>query len=75
MKNKAKNIKMVIEHFASKNSVLPPDLCQLCLEFSGLLRIGRKSLVFLTWNIPHYKGRIMRRISLEKDLPGNKDVI
>ena len=63
---------MVVEHFTAGKSVLPPELCQLILEFSGLLRIGRKSLVFMTWNIPHYSGRIMRRISL---LPRDKQVI
>ena len=64
--NKSKNIKMVLHYFTGGTSILPDDLCQLCLTFSGCLRIGRKSLVFMTWQIPQYKGQRMKRISLQK---------
>lgn len=63
---KTDNIKMVISYFTDNKTKLPPNLTQLCLEFSGCLRIGRKSLMFMVVNMPKYKGRRMRRIAFEK---------
>ena len=64
--NRTQNIKMVVHHFTGGRGTLPDELCQMCLEFSGCLRIGRRSLVFMTWQIPHYRGRRMKRITLGK---------
>ena len=62
---KAENLKLVIQYFTGDDSFLGPDLSQLCLEFSGCLKVGKKSLVFVTFRVPSYKGRLMKKIALE----------
>ena len=71
---RAENLKLVIQYFSGDDSFLGPDLSQLCLEFSGCLKVGKKSLVFVTFRVPSYKGRLMKRIALEhfQAAEGNK---
>ena len=63
---RSENIKLVTEFFVGEDSFLPLSLAQMCLEFSGCLRIGKKSLVFITFRIPHYRGSVLKRIKLEQ---------
>ena len=59
------NIETVIEYFTGGVGVLPPALAQIVLEFSGCLKVGRKSLVFMTYNMPAYKGWRFRKHEFE----------
>ena len=59
------NIKLVTKYFTGENSFLPLELSQLILQFSGCLKVGKKSLVFVTYKIPHFRGNLMKRIQLK----------
>ena len=61
---KAENIRIVVKYFSGENSVLPMDLARLCLEFSGNLRVGVKSLVFITFNVPAFRGKLHKKIKI-----------
>lgn len=65
-KHKSENIKHAIRYFTGGRGFLPEELSRLCLELSGVLKIGKRSLVFLTWQIPQYMGMRMKRMSLER---------
>ena len=63
MKSKqAENIRIVVQYFSGKNSILGPNLSQLCLEFSGNLRVGKKSLCYITYRLPAFRGKLFKPI-------------
>ena len=67
MKSKrAENVRMVVQYFSGKSSYLPLVLSQLCLEFSGNLRIGKKSLCYITYNIPAFRGKLFKPIRVSR---------
>ena len=57
------NLKMVISYFTSNEGVLCDDLNQIILEYSGCLRIGRKSLMYMTYNLPLFHGIKLKRVT------------
>ena len=59
---KTENLKFVVQYFSGEHSYLPIELSQLCLEFSGNLRIGTKSLCYITYNIPAFRGKLFKPI-------------
>ena len=57
------NLKMVVRYFTSNTGILCDDLNQIILEFSGCLRIGRKSLMYMTYNMPKFCGIKLTRVT------------
>ena len=47
-----------IIHYFCGEPFLPPEICQLILELSGNLRVGKKSLSYVTHNLPMFRGKI-----------------
>jgi hypothetical protein len=74
MQNKQEKIRVVTEYFTGDRSILPPDLSQLCLEFAGTLRIGLRSLIFVTYNIPTFQGKLHRRFRLQNFMKEKKQI-
>ena len=58
---------MVISYFTSNEGVLCDDLNQIILEYSGCLRIGRKSLMYITYNLPLFRGIKLKRVTHKAD--------
>jgi hypothetical protein len=61
-KKRAENLKLVTEYFTGKDSFLPLDLSQMVLEFSGNLRVGKKSFFYITYDLPAFRGRLFKPI-------------
>jgi hypothetical protein len=62
---KAENIKAVIHHFTRGEGILPDEINQMILIYSGCLKIGNRSLVFMTYNLPAFRGMRIKRLNYE----------
>ena len=54
---------MVVRYFTSNTGFLYDDLNQIILEYSGCLRIGRKSLMYITYIMPKFHGIKLKRVT------------
>ena len=67
------NIRQMIKFFTGGDSILPDEICQVILELSGHLRIGKRSLVYYTYFRPPFYRFITPRYR-HRSVLGNKTV-
>jgi len=55
------DVKNIIDFFAGKYSVLGRDLNRLILELSGVLKVGKHSVSYVTHHLPSFFGKVWKR--------------
>ena len=52
------DIRDIVDYFCGTTTALPREICKMILEISGNLKVGKKSLSYVTHNLPCFRGRI-----------------
>ena len=57
------DLRDIVDYFCGTTTILPRELCLLILEISGNLRVGKRSISYVTSHLPAFRGKIWNGVN------------